>query len=322
MKNKATSIILVICGIVLFVIIAYVVITNTSTTTAVVPNQDLVAGTTINDEMLQKITVPSNTPQGYIADSKSLIGQKLKVNVSQGQFLYTTDVMTSWDEMLDGEDIPDNYVITSMFLPAERTVGGLINTGDSVDVLGVPNSQGADIDSATMENYLGDMAKYDSYGTDQGINTYWVLANVKVLQTNSTIASSENSSLSSLTNEDEGGTGSSDGAYYIVALSYADYQKLRLSENYLDLWLSLCPSQNDGNDPLYDQMRQKAIKVIQDAQKQPKEYLEAPGNGDYGDFDAKLDDTKSNVNDITNNEQGAAPADSAPADSGQTPDGQ
>lgn len=308
MKNSSIfSKIIFIAGIALFIVIAYVIINNTSTTTAVVPNQDLSAGTTITNEMLETVTVPSNTPKGYIADSKSLIGQKLKVNVSEGQFLYVTDVMTSWDEMLDGEDIPDNYVVTSIFLPTNRAIGGLINTGDSVDILGVPNSNYKSADSATMAQFLGDMGRYDNYGTKSGINTYWVLANVKILQTNSTIASSENSSLSSLTEEDEKG-GNTDGAYYIVALSYADYQKLRLSEVYLDIWMSLCPSQNEENDPLYKQMRQNAIKVLQDSQNQSEDYLNSKGDGDYGKFKVNIEDIDEKNNKGNNDNNSNEPA--------------
>lgn len=262
--------ILVITGVLLFVVMAYIIIRSTSTLMAVVPNQNITAGTTITSDMLKEITVPTNTPTGYITDMSSLVGQKLRVDVNENQLLYINNVITSWEQLIDGEDIPDNYVITSILVPSERAVGGLITSGDSVDILGIPNSYYNSTDPETMKRYLGDVGTYDSYGAE-GINTYWVLANVKILETDSTLAAEENSSISNVTEADESTT--AQGSYYIVALSYSDYQKLRLCEEYLDLWLSLVPSQNEENDPLYDQMRQNIVKMMQDAQHQSLEYI-------------------------------------------------
>ena len=261
---------LAVAGVALFVLIAYVVISSTSTTVAIVPNQSIKAGTLITSEMVDKISIPSNVPEGYITDASSVIGQKLRVSVEANQLLYINDVMTSWEELIEGEDIPDNYVITSILIPSERAIGGLITAGDTVDIFGLPNNSMVNMTSEDLREYLGQMGKYDYYGTEEGLNGFWVLSNVKILETDSTLSSLENSSISTITGSEDG----QEGAYYIMALSYSDYQKLRLSEKYLSLWLSLVPKQNETEPPLYDEMRQSVIKMLQDSQNQPEEYLQ------------------------------------------------
>lgn len=257
--------ILVICGVLLFALIAFIVVRATSTVTAIVPNQEISAGTRIDDSMLQSIQVPVNTPKGYITDKSSLLGQKLKVGVGENQLLYINDVMSSWDDFSDGESIPDDYVVTSIQLPSNRAVGGLITAGDTVDILGVPNSEYNTTSKETLNNYLGDISK-DAYGAN-GMNVYWVLSNVKILETDSTLSQSNQSSISSVT-EDK--NSSNEGSFYIVALSYDDYKKLRLSEQYLDLWMNISPAQNVENGPLLDAMRESTVKELQDAQAQSK----------------------------------------------------
>ena len=146
----------------------------------------------------------------------------------------------------------------------------MITAGDTVDIFGLPNNSMVNMTSEDLREYLGQMGKYDYYGTEEGLNGFWVLSNVKILETDSTLSSLENSSISTITGSEDG----QEGAYYIMALSYSDYQKLRLSEKYLSLWLSLVPKQNETEPPLYDEMRQSVIKMLQDSQNQPEEYLQ------------------------------------------------
>lgn len=262
-KNKYFKI-LSLCGVTLFAVISYVIIRSTSTVSAVVPNQEIAAGTRLDASMLQTIRVPSNTPKGYITDVSSLVGQKLKVNVSENQLMYINDVMSSWDDFSSGESIPEDYVITSIQLPSNRAVGGLVTPGDVVDILGVPNQNYDTTSKETLANYLGEIAD-ESYGAD-GIQTYWILSNVKILETDSTLSQSNNASISAVTQEDD--INSNNGSFYIIALSYEDYQKLRLCEQYLDLWMNIAPEQNEENGPLLDQMKGSTLKALQDAQAQ------------------------------------------------------
>ena len=268
-KDNKMFIAIAACGIILFAVVAYIVISSTSTVTAVVPNQDIAAGTKIEDSMLETIEVPKNTPKGFITDKTSLIGQKLKVKVGEEQLLYINDVMSSWDDFSNGEKIPDDYVVTSIQLPSNRAVGGLITAGDTVDILGVPNTEYTTASKDTVDSYLGEIAN-DSYGA-QGMNVYWVLSNVKILETDSTLAQSADASISTVTTSEDGSSNSSgDGSFYIVALSYSDYKKLRLSEQYLDLWMNIAPAQNDENGPMLDEMKKQEVEALQDAQAQSK----------------------------------------------------
>lgn len=265
MKGNKFFKLLVVCGIALFAVIAFVIIKSTATVTAVVPNQEIPAGTKIQESMIDSIQVPVNTPDGYITDKSSLLGQKLKVTVGKNQLIYVNDVMSSWEDFGNGESIPDDYIVTSIKIPSERAVGGLITAGDIVDILGVPNSRYNTTSKETLNNYLGDIAK-NSYGAN-GLNTYWVLSNVKILETDSTLSQSNESSISSVTGENNN---SGNGSFYIIALSYNDYKKLRLSEQYLDLWMNIAPAQNEENDPLFDEMNNNVIQELQNSQAQSK----------------------------------------------------
>ena len=113
-----------------------------------------------------------------------------------------------------------------------------------------------------MQRYLGKMAEH-SYGAD-GIHVYWILANVKILQTDSSLSSEDDGLLSSIT--EESGTGK--GAYYVVALSYSDYMKLILAQQYLDLWMNISPIWNNENPPLLDVMQYSEIQDLLDSQAQ------------------------------------------------------
>lgn len=261
-KNKFINL-PVIIGIIIFVGIAFVVISSGSTVKAVVPNQQINAGTRVDKSMLKVIDIPSKTPGDFITDVKSLVGQKVKMTVEEDQLLYVNNVMSAWDDFSEGNDIPEDYIVTSMQIPANHAVGGLITIGDIVDVLGVPKSSYHSSSQDTMDNYLGEIAE-DSYGAD-GVNLYWILANVKILETDSTLSQSNESSISGVVGEETSG-----GNYYIVALSYEDYEKLRLAEVYLDLWLNISPEQNAENGPLLDAMKNAVPKAIQDAQAQSK----------------------------------------------------
>lgn len=266
MKKKGNKMftLLIICGILLFSIVAFVVIKSTRTVSAIVPNQLIAAGTNIDETMLKTVQVPVNTPKGYITDKSSILGQKIKVTVQENQLLYVNDIMSSWDDFSDGESIPDDYVVTSIQIPANRAVGGLITAGDSVDILGIPNANYNTTSKETLNNYLGDISK-NSYGAE-GMNLYWVLANVRILETDSSLSSSNESAISAVT--EDGGGSSAEGDYYIVALSYDDYKKVRLAEQYLDLWMSITPEYNTENGPMLDVMNESIIKELQDSQAQ------------------------------------------------------
>lgn len=263
MENKSFKI-LILCGVLLFGVIAFVVVKSTSTVTAVVPSQQITSGTKIDESMIQTIQIPSNTPKGYISDKSTLIGQKLKITVDENQLLYVNNIMTSWEDFNDGEAIPDDYIVTSIQLPPERAVGGLITAGDTVDILGVPSSEFDTASKETLNNYLGKISE-NSYGAN-GINVYWILSNVKILETDSTLSQTDKSSISSITEN----ANSNSGNFYIIALSYDDYKKLRLSEKYFDLWMNIAPTQNEENKPLLEDMSNKIIQELKDSQAQSK----------------------------------------------------
>lgn len=302
MKKKTNKlfILLMITGVILFSVIAFVVIRATSTVTAIVPNQTIAAGTTVDKTMLKTIEVPVNTPKGYITDVGSLEGQKLKVSVNEDQLLYVNNVMSSWDDFSDGTSIPEDYIVTSVQIPSNRAVGGLITSGDTIDLLGVPTAEYKTTSKETMANYLGAISE-NAYGAE-GMNVYWILSNVRILETNSTLSDANDASMSTITGDDS--SSSNDGAYYVIALSYNDYKKLRLAEQYLDLWMSIAPEYNTENGgPMLDVMGEAVIKKLEDSQAQSvlkeKKAPETEGkpedkNAEKANGDTKQEESKEN----------------------------
>lgn len=267
-SKNGLLIVLVILGLALFGTVAFIVFSNTQTVTAVVPNGDIKAGTVIDESMIKKVQVPAKTPEGFLSDPASIIGQKLKKNVSENNLLYVNDIVSSVDYKSEGSSIPKDYVITTISVDSKRALGGLIISGDTIDVLGVPKDSYKTVDSSTMKNYLGTIADH-SYGS-QGEKLYWVLSNVKVLDV---LYSNPDEAAAAAGKDAEtansGVVGGSDTYMYVVALSYSDMKRLRLAEEYLDMWCNLVPSYNTTNKgPLFDQILDSEISELKDAQAQ------------------------------------------------------
>lgn len=234
MKNKS-SIILIVLGVILIGVISFVVITANQTVKVWVPSQTITTGTQITEDMIKQIDIPAKTPGNYIKDKSYIVGYKLKNSVDENQLFYANDFLSSWEKYNEDLTIPEDFAITALQVPDARAVGGLITAGDSIDVLGV-----------TQDSVTG-WGNYQLKGR-KATATY-ILANVRVINTNSALSSSQNSALAEVT-----GNGSGDGSYYIVALSYNDLKKLRQAEAEFDLWLNLVPGQNEDNAPLINQM--------------------------------------------------------------------
>lgn len=250
-KKNGGTILFVVLGIVLIGIISYVVLTSNQTIKVWVPSKALSVGEVIDENELQQIDIPTKTPGNYIKNKDLIIGYKLKSNVEQGQLLYSNDFLASWESYNQDTEIPEDYVITSIQVPDSRACGGLIVAGDSIDVLGVSSS--------------GRVTGFENGSTingreDIGVNVYYILSNVKVINTNSSLSKSQENDLSQIVN-DQG-----EGNYYIVALSYDDFKKLRQAEGVLELWLNIAPRQNEENPPLINQMIGQSFSDLHDAQ--------------------------------------------------------
>ena len=266
----------------IFGILVWLIVSNSSTVKAVVPNQTIQSGVVVDESMLTMKDVPSQTPKGFITDPSAVVGQIFKSPVAEGQLLYTTNIMSAWNTIgKDENSIPKDYVVTTIQIPSERSMGGLITVGDYVDVLGVPNSNYSTATPDTFQNALGEMATQNYYGAN-GINIYWVLSNVKILESNSALANANGGSVNDAVGKEEGKSSTQDTTTFVVALSYDDYKKLRLSEQYFDLWMNISPEDNKTkgpdlgkmNDhaikPLDNSMSEKQIKALQDSMNQSK----------------------------------------------------
>lgn len=244
-------------GAVLFAVILFIVLSSTRSITAIVPNQSIAPGTTITPNMLKAIEIPANTPSGYITDENSLIGQKIKIQVDEDQMLYSTNVQTSFNMFGNNVEIPENYILTNINIPDSNAVSGLISAGDNVDIAGIPTSNYLNASVEDMEKNLGGISE-NKFGAN-GINGYWILGNVKILQSFKSQVEQANVT-SGETETTETGTGVEQGSY-IVALSYADYKKILIAQQYLDLYMNVGPrsgfdielmKEGDNLNPLID----------------------------------------------------------------------
>lgn len=289
-KKNIGVIAIVVIGIVLISIVSIVIIKSNQTVSAWVPAADLKTGTEVTEENIQSIQVPAGTPEGYIRNKEMIIGYKLKNNVATGQLLYPNDFLASWESFSEDNTIPEDYVVTSIQVPDARAVGGLIVAGDTIDVLGVSNSgrkQG--FEEASEINGRQNI----------GTNVYYLLSNVKVINTNSSLSKAQSNDLSGVVNEDN------QGNYYIVALSYDDAKKLRQAEGVLEIWLNISPKQNEDNPPLIKQMIGQSFSGLHDAQQpvQDKDGKILKGVPMANNADAALEMSDLSIEDLQKMEQ-------------------
>lgn len=241
---------------------------SSKTIRAYVASRPIIAGSTVVADDLATIDIPANTPGPFIKSADLIVGNKVKNNLSAGEFFYPSSFMESWESYNNNESIPEDFIITSIQVPDVDAVGGLITPGDYVDIMGIPT------------------------GNKEAVPQY-IAANVKIINTNSTLTRNKgNNDLSALVDKAAGGSG--DGTYYILALSYDSVKKLRTFREVLGykIFLNICPRQNASNEPLLEQMIGKyqgglhnEDKPIMDKegkmlpQEDIKQLYESPNNG-------------------------------------------
>lgn len=230
-------------GAVLIVVAAVLIFSFTATTKAVVFTNDTGSGVTVTEEMVQEVDVPAQTPAGFLKTKNQIVGQKLSSKVSKGQLIYPTDLVTSIEYSDANQN--DDYVITSINLPDDQAVGGLITTGDVVDVAVIP-------DDDKVLNLQRGLPDFDiNTGVTGGI--YYILSNVTILDSTSTVADSAGVSSLAAAQADTMSSSKS-GSTYVMSLSYNDYKKLMFAQSNGAIVLNLSPHQNTDNPPLLDQM--------------------------------------------------------------------
>lgn len=257
-KNKFLTF-TIIGGVVVFAVITFVLMSVTATTKAVVLNADTSAGTTITDSMVTEIDVPKDTPGDFYKTRNSIVGERLTSNIKKNQLIYPTNVMSS---VTVADDTNEEYVTTSMRIPDEQAIGGVLTAGDVVDVSVVPKDGEIQNLAKALPGY-----KFDT-STNGGV--YFILSNVKIIDSTTAVSSSQGSNMS--TANGEGGDNKTNvnsndsSSYYMVSLSYSDYKKLRIAEQYGKLFLSLAPSQNKDKEPLISQMTDTVHDGLTNAQ--------------------------------------------------------
>lgn len=257
-KSNRFLILSVIGAVILVGFVSFVLLSATATTKAAVLTSDSKAGTTITSDMVTEIDVPKDTPGDYYKTTDSLVGERLTSNVKANQLIYQSDLMSSID--VSSEDSSSNFVTTSIMVPDKNALGGMLVAGDTVDISVVPNEG----DAAKLAKAL------PGYNIDTSLDggVYYILANVKLLDTTTAVSSSQGSNMSTATGADDSKTASSSsdsGSYYMVSVSYDDFKKLRIAEQYGTLYLNLAPGQNSEKNPLLDAMSAKVKSSLDDA---------------------------------------------------------
>lgn len=231
----------VLSAVLVFGIVVFVIVSATATTKAVVLTQDTPAGTTITENMVQEIDVPKDTPGDYYKNTESILGERLTSNMHADQLIYPTNIMASV-EFVGQQN--DDYVTASVILPDSQALGGLLTAGDIVDIGVVPNSGNSFALSQLLPNFDID--------TNVEGGFYYILSNVTILDATTSVSSSQGSNMSSVI---DGAEDSEEGSsYYMLSLSYNDYKKLRLADQYGLLYMNLSPIQNKENAPLLKEM--------------------------------------------------------------------
>lgn len=264
MKGKNIGIIaIIVAGLVLIGTVSYVIIKSNQTVSVWVPDHNMSTGDVVKQEDITKVNIPADTPGNYINNKDKIVGYKLKGNVNEGQLLYSSSFLSSWESYNQDEDIPDDYIITSVQIPDRKAVGGLIVAGDTVDIMGVTNSKQGENAYGNVHQGDNEDAKVEGRNNLQE-QVHYVLSNVKVINTNSTLSEAQDNDLSEVVDEES----SNSGSYYIIALSYDDAKKLRQAEQIFEdnLWLNITPEQNNDNPPLLDQMVGQPFSGLHDAQ--------------------------------------------------------
>lgn len=251
-------------GLVVFFVVAFTLLSFTATTKAVVLNADGKAGTTITESMLDEIDVPQSTPGNFYKTKNSLIGERLTSNVKQGQLIYSSDLMSSIDVASNSNE---NFVTTCVRIPDDNALGGLLTAGDVVDISVVPQ----DGKALALSKALPD------FHIDPSLNggVYFILSNVKILDATTAVSNAQGSNLSTVTKQTADGAANASGSakagdksgasYYMISLSYNDYKKLRLAEQFGSLYMSLVPSQNKDKSPLIAEMALPVADGLTDA---------------------------------------------------------
>lgn len=249
---------IVVTGLLIIAVVSFVLLKSNQTIKVWVPAKAMTTGDVLNKDDLKQINIPADTPGNYLNNLDMIEGYKLKNSVEAEQLLYASDFLSSWESYNEDSEVPEDYVVTSIQVPDSRAVGGLIVAGDTIDIMGVSTNGkriGFEQDSAS------DINGRENIGT----NVYYILSNVKVINTNSSLSKAQKNDMSEVVSKEDSGKG--EGNYYVVALSYDDAKKLRQAEGVLDLWLNISPKQNDKNPPLINQMVGQSFSELHDAQK-------------------------------------------------------
>lgn len=250
----------IIGGVIVFSIIAYVLLSVTATTKAVVFNSDVVAGTTITDSMVTEIDVPKDTPGEFYKTKSSVVGERTTANISKGQLIYPNNLMSSMT-VKSASDDNSGFVTTTIKIPDDNALGGMLTAGDTVDISVVPK-----------DGEVNNLAKaLPGFSFDTSINggVYFILSNVKILDSTTAVSSSNGTTMSATEKNDNGSAAKTDAnsSYYLISLSYNDYKKLRIAEQYGTLYMSLVPKQNEENAPLLNEMSANVDGGLTDAHK-------------------------------------------------------
>lgn len=285
--NK-TTLFIVLGAAILVIAIAWVILSASATQKAVVLNTSAASGTTITEGMLKEIDVPRDTPGEFKKSKQSLVGERLTVNVEEGQLIYKSNVTSGIDFKTSDND---EFINCSILLEDDQAMGGLLTAGNKVDVAVMPKSNKSSILSSSLPGaHVAD-----------GQLTY-ILANVTLLDTTTALSSQQGSTMSVATGDGQETSSSNKSAsYYMLALSYNDYKKLRIAEACGTIYLNMCPKNNDEHAPLLDQMSASVDGTLVDSAPDPIKPESKNNKDEESDNKNKESDNRTDNNNNNNN---------------------
>ena len=119
-KENKFLLVLILVGLIIFGFVASILLKANKKITVVVPNGTIEASTMVTTDMLKEVEISADTPGNFIRNPSSIVGSRLKNTVTENQLLYESDFMSSWTDYTQAEDVPDDYIITSMVKTSVR----------------------------------------------------------------------------------------------------------------------------------------------------------------------------------------------------------
>ena len=132
-----------IAAVILALTAALITLRAQHTVEIVVANHNVSAGTQLSSSDVHLAALhSSDVPANVIADPAAVQGKYVSWPLTGGEPVLTTALSTQWsgNDVAGGYDLPSGYTAVGIAVSPASAVGGMLQTGDRVDVYATPNA--------------------------------------------------------------------------------------------------------------------------------------------------------------------------------------